>query len=119
MSLQRDDNQQITFRSQRTHRGEPRADLDVSYRAVGETFEAERGTLEHWLTARYCLYSANRQGALFRGEIDHPPWELSNAEWTEQHNSMCQPLGIELTSSPHLLFAQPIRVHAWMAARCN
>ena len=119
MSLARDDSATITYRSNRTHRGEPPAKLDARYRGTGETFHAQPGTLEYWLTARYCLYSANRQNRVFRGEIDHPQWTLSNAEWTVSQNTMGKPFGFDLTSEPHLLFAKPITVRAWAATRCE
>lgn len=119
MSLVKDKSARIVYLSERTHRGEPKAFLDASYEASGNTFEAPKGTLEHWLTARYCFYSVNRQGRLYRGEIDHVPWRLSQARWEVNLNTMCDPLGLELTGEPHLLFAQPISVRAWMAARCD
>jgi uncharacterized protein len=118
MSLTEDEST-ITYRSERTHRGEPPAQFDATYRASGDTYHAQAGTLEHWLTARYCLYSANRHGQLFRGEIDHPPWSLSSASWTPRRNTMGQALGFDLTGHPHLLVAQPVTVNAWMAKRCN
>ncbi len=109
----------IDYRSERTHRGELPAKFEANYRAVGESFRAGPGTLEHWLTARYCLYSADRKGRLYRGEIDHEPWKLSMATWTVSKNTMCDPLSVELAGDPHLLFAQPIDVRAWMATRCE
>ena len=118
MALAQGDSASIAFRSERIHRGEPPANFDASYQAVGNTFQARPGTLEHWLTARYCLYSANRQNRLLRGEIDHPPWTLSKATWTARQNSMGRPWGFDLTSEPDLLFAQPVTVRAWMATRC-
>jgi uncharacterized protein YqjF (DUF2071 family) len=119
MSLNKSDSDLITYQSERTHRGQSPATFDASYRAIGETFHALYGTLEHWLTARYCLYSADRQGRLYRGQIDHAPWSLSLASCEERQNTMCAPLGIDLIGRPHLLFAQPIDVHAWMAVRCD
>lgn len=118
MSLEQDESGGIGYRSERTHRGEPAADYDVTYRRVGATFHAEPGSLEHWLTARYCLYSANRRGRLFRGEIDHPPWTLSAAQYDERINTMGTPLGFDFAGPPHLLFAQPVDVKAWMVHRC-
>lgn len=119
MSLKKDDSEAIDYRSERTHRGEPPAMFDASYRAIGGTFHAQLGTLEHWLTARYCLYSADRKGRLYRGEIDHDPWTLAPASWTKRQNTMCDPWGIEVIDLPHLLFAQPVEVRAWMAIRCD
>lgn len=119
MSLNKSDSDLITYQSERTHRGQSPATFDASYRSIGETFHALCGTLEHWLTARYCLYSADRQGRLYRGQIDHAPWSLSLASCEERQNTMCAPLGIDLIGRPHLLFAQPIDVQAWMAVRCD
>ncbi|MFN7773339.1 MAG: YqjF family protein [Planctomycetota bacterium] len=118
MAMTKRDAATITYQSNRTHRGEALAALDVCYESCGTPFQAIPGTLEHWLTARYCLYSANRKGRLFRGEIDHPPWTLTNANWKVKKNSMCSGLGVDLIGQPHLLYAQPITVRAWPATRC-
>jgi uncharacterized protein YqjF (DUF2071 family) len=119
MSLARRDSGCIEYQSRRTHRGEPLAEYHASYGADGNYSEAEAGSLEHWLTARYCLYSANRKGCLFRGEIDHPPWQLAPATYTERSNTMGKPLGFAWEGKPHLLCAKPIDVRAWMVARCS
>lgn len=118
MSLRQDELGVIAYRSTRTHRGEPVAEFDASYGPIGDTFRAEPGSLEHWLTARYCLYSADRQGRLYRGEIDHVPWDLSRATWTINKNTMGSPWHFDFVGEPHLLFARSIGVRAWMATRC-
>jgi len=118
MSLTKDDLSLIDYQSERIHRNEPSAKFAATYQPTAEPFQAQPGSLEHWLTARYCLYSANRQGNLFRGEIDHEPWMLSPASWTPRQNTMCDPLGVELAGQPHLLFAESIKVRAWLARRC-
>jgi uncharacterized protein len=45
MSLNKDGSELITYRSERTHRGEPPAKFDVSYRAIGEAFHANLARL--------------------------------------------------------------------------
>jgi uncharacterized protein len=119
MALERGDSGTITYRSQRTHRDEPPVRFDATYRAEGAGFCAQAGTLEHWLTARYCLYSADRKGRLFRGEIAHPPWTLAPATYEERINTMGEPFGFRFSTPPHLLFAQPIDVRAWTVRRCE
>ncbi len=121
MSLRQDEGGAVHYQSQRTHRGEPAANYDASYSAVGEFFAAEPGSLEHWLTARYCLYSANRRGRIFRGEIDHPPWSLATAQYTERTNTMGNGFDIDFRfeGEPHLLSAKPVDVRAWVVSRCN
>ena len=114
MAMCQDEHGTIEYRSKRTHRGEPSADFDASYTVAGEFFEAQPGSLEYWLTARYCLYSANRSGRILRGEIDHPPWSLAPAAYTERTNTMGKQIGVEFTVEPHVVFAKPVNVRAWM-----
>jgi len=118
MSIGRDEGGVIDYQSQRTHRGEPPANYHASYSAKGEFLAAEPGSLEHWLTARYCLYSANRRGRIYRGEIDHPPWMLAPAAYTERTNTMGEPFGFAFRGEPHLLFAKPVNVRAWLVSQC-
>src|SRR5215211_9285994 len=47
----------VRYRSVRTHGGAPPARYAASYRPLGETFDSRPGTLESFLTERYCLYS--------------------------------------------------------------
>lgn len=118
MSLERDGTHDVRYQSERTHRGEPSALFDATYAADGPPFYAKPGTLEHWLTARYCLYSADRRGNVYRGEIDHPPWRLQQAACNIRRNAMGEPLGVDFVDPPHLLYAAPIHVRAWWATRC-
>ncbi len=100
MSLHKDETGRIDYRSRRTHRGQPPCEFDASYSPVGDSFYAQPGSLEHWLTARYCLYSADRNGRVYRGEIDHDPWELSQANWSVSKNSMGSPWQFKLRRPP-------------------
>ncbi|HZC19788.1 MAG TPA: DUF2071 domain-containing protein [Rubrobacteraceae bacterium] len=50
---------QIHYRSVRTHIGAPPARFVASYRPVGGPFDSHPGSLESFLTERYCLYSAD------------------------------------------------------------
>jgi len=67
------------------------------------------------LTDRYCLYSADHAGNTFRGEIDHPPWLLQNAEATIHVNTLGDAFGIEMRQQPATLhFVKSLNVKAWM-----
>lgn len=105
------------YESRRTHRGAPGAFLEAKYRAVGERFEATRGSLEHFLTERYCLYSA-ASGRIYRGEIHHPPWPLQAAEARLTRNSMAEAAGLALPLGPPLLhFSSRQDMVAWAPYR--
>lgn len=102
------------YQSKRTHRGAPPANFRASYRPTGPVYRAAPGSLEHWLTERYCLYAANRHGRLWRGEVHHRPWPLQPAEVELAHNSMGEQLGLMLPATPTLLhFARRLDVASW------
>ena len=105
------------YDSCRTHRNEPNAQFHGRYRPTGDTFFAQPGTLEYWLTARYCLYTMDKQKNILRGEIDHPPWPLQPAELEIADNSMLASVGLASDDRPHLLFSKEIAVRAWLNSR--
>ena len=61
----------VHYRSERTHRGAPAAALVARYAPRAAVELARPGSLEHFLTARYCLFAATLRGALLRGDIHH------------------------------------------------
>lgn len=104
----------IRYASHRTHRPAPAAMFDAQYTPTGPVFAARPGTLEHWLTERYCLYTHNRRGRLLRGEIHHLPWPLQPADVTIVENQMAEAAGIEIPDTPPLThFAASIDVAVW------
>jgi uncharacterized protein len=105
--------QSVAYQARRTHRGQPHLRFRADYRPTGESFVSQTGTLEHWLTERYYLYSANAKGELFSGRIQHQPWPLFAAEATIYENELAQPLGIDLSGPPEsLLYAPSLSVKA-------
>jgi uncharacterized protein YqjF (DUF2071 family) len=89
-------------------------ELVCRYAPVGAPFEARPGTLEHWLTERYCLYSAAPDGRLLRGEIHHRPWPLQPAEADFERNDLAAASGLALPDErPQLLFARRLEVVAF------
>jgi uncharacterized protein YqjF (DUF2071 family) len=72
---------------------EPGRAFSARYRPVGEVFNPAPGSLEHFLTERYCLYTVGRDGRLARAEIHHAPWELHRAE-TEIDLNTIAPLSL-------------------------
>lgn len=107
----------IHYRSHRTHSGAPPADLRGRYRPVGPVYSSQAGSLEHWLSERYCLYASNGlapDARLWRGEIQHEPWPLQRAEAEFELNTMTLPLGVTLQGEPLLHFARRIDVVVWL-----
>jgi uncharacterized protein YqjF (DUF2071 family) len=111
---------EVDYRSVRTHRGAPRAEFAARYRPVGDPFESGRGTIENFLTERYCLYSADRKGNVRRGEVHHQLWPLQAAEAEVHTLAMTQQIGVKLPdTSPLLHFARRLDVLAWLPRRIS
>lgn len=108
----------VRYDSARTHRGAPAALFRGRYRPSGPAYRASPGTLDHWMTERYCLYSANRRGQAFRGDIRHQPWPLQPAIAEIEVNTMTDQIGLALPDTPPLLhFARRLDVAAWLIGR--
>ncbi|MDZ7638559.1 MAG: DUF2071 domain-containing protein [Bryobacterales bacterium] len=104
----------VDYDSLRTHRGALAGEFRARYRPTAGPQSGCPGTIEHWLTERYCLYSAHR-GKLFRGEIHHEPWPLQSAEVEIQTNSVGEIAGCPLIGSPALAhYAKRLFVQAWL-----
>jgi uncharacterized protein YqjF (DUF2071 family) len=102
-----------------------RADVDVTPGAVavardglgfraryttrGEAFTPAAGTLDHFLTERYALYTADG-GRLYRAELNHRPWSVQAAGVTVEAATIAPLL---LDGAPHALYAASQDVLAW------
>lgn len=109
----------IHFSSRRTSRDGPPAGLTALYQPTGPVRFAAPGTLEHFLTERYCLYTLDQHQHIHRAEIHHPPWPLQPATAKLEHNTMGAPYGIQPTASPLLHFARRQDVIFWMLRRLD
>jgi uncharacterized protein YqjF (DUF2071 family) len=117
-SIQQRDGAAVEYTSRRTHRGAPPGEFAGWYRPTGPVFQTRRGTLEDWLTARYCLYSLGAGGRLFRGEIHHAPWPLQIAEAEITRNTLASGQGITLPdTAPLLHYAHQLEVLCWPIGR--
>jgi len=94
------------------------AEFSATYAPTSEPYNAESGSLEHWLTERYCLYAAAPDGAIWRNEVHHHQWPLQTAKAAFRHNSIFEFHGLDIREPPALLhFSRKIDVVVWNAER--
>lgn len=104
----------IQYKSKRTHRNAPKAELCCQYHPIGSPYFATQGTLEHFLTERYSLYAVDQRGRTIRGDIHHVPWPLQSAEAEFSSNTMAEAVGFSLPAQrPLLHFAMRQDVVVW------
>jgi uncharacterized protein YqjF (DUF2071 family) len=96
----------------------PAAEFRGCYQALGTPRPPQPGTLEHFLTERYCLYAVDHQMRAYRLDIHHPMWPLQTAEAAITVNTMADAAGIRLPSmAPLLHFAKRQDMVCWAPER--
>jgi uncharacterized protein YqjF (DUF2071 family) len=100
------------LRARRTDRTAPDAALAIGYRPDGPAAAPAPGSLEHWLTERYCLYTAH-DGRTRRAQIHHRPWPLQRAVVELEENTFPDAHGVRPGSEPIAHFAARQDVVFW------
>ena len=115
MSIQHRDAREFHYSSERLFTRKP-ARLRATYRGLGRmnTLDQSRpGTIEHFLTERYCLFTP-QAGRVLVGNIHHLPWPLEPAEAEITLNELPAAHGITLPDRPPILhFARELHVYIW------
>lgn len=93
--------------------------FSVRYRGLGPTrrlAEMRPGTLEYFLTERYCLFTRNHNGQPIRANIHHVPSPLEDAEAEFERNDLPAAIGMDLPDSPPVLhYSRRLAVYIWPA----
>jgi uncharacterized protein YqjF (DUF2071 family) len=85
--------------------------FEAHYRGTGTPAPSEPGTLEHFLTERYCLYAGEGE---MRAEIHHAPWPLQPVEAEVEQRGIAP---VALESEPVFHHARRQDVVLWSLER--
>lgn len=80
---------------------------------AGAAGVAAAGSLEQFLTERYCLYGAHRALGLYRLDIHHRPWVLQAACGAFEVNTLLDRLPVAVGHAPVLHLAGDQHVLTW------
>ncbi len=106
----------VSYRSERWPVGKPAA-FHAMYQPIGTPYHSLPGTIDHFLTERYCMYSASGK-RIWRGDIHHPRWNLQPAAAQITLNSMIAAAGIgHVGHEPLLQFSEFMDVRFWWPVR--
>lgn len=107
----------LRYQSARNAKRAAPAEFSASYRPIAPAYHAAPGTLDHWLTERYCLYAAGKRDRIFYSDIHHGAWPLQPVEVELRVNTMTRQIGINLAGiKPVSRFARYQGVVAWPLA---
>ena len=107
------------LRYESARRTPPSAQFKATYEPIGDPFVPTAGSLEYFLTERYCLYHHHRRGHPYRLDIHHRPWALQLASATITMNTMAAASHLTLKGTPLLHFARRQDALAWPPARLS
>jgi uncharacterized protein YqjF (DUF2071 family) len=110
------DGDAIRYDSQRKDRRAVAGAFRGVYRPVSPVYRSEAGSLDAWLTERYCLYAAKGH-RLWRADIHHAPWPLQHAEAEIEVNTVADLTGLRFEGAPLLHYAERLDVLAWGPTR--
>ena len=117
MSVRAASDGSLEYRSRRVDKGAG-ADFVARYSPDGPVSRSEPGSLDHWLTERYCLYAIDSAQRVYRAEIHHRLWPLQPAKCAIEQNTVASAAGIELPSiPPRLSFSHRLDVVVWLPER--
>ena len=106
----------IRYSSLRRDRRGPSAELQATW-TIGERtagkMPALPGSLEFFLTERYCLHSESK-GQLYTSRIHHQTWPLQTAKLASLNSTMIESHGLPTPEGDPLLhYAEEISVDIW------
>ncbi|HWK22969.1 MAG TPA: DUF2071 domain-containing protein [Ureibacillus sp.] len=91
--------------------------LLCNYKSLSAAQPTEKGSMEEWLVERYCLYTVNKKGVIYRADILHEPWNLEKAEADFYENTLLSSLNIiSETEKPILHYAKKRVIQFWPIA---
>lgn len=90
----------------RENRNDPLS-FHCKYASVSDVYAPKEGTLDHWLTERYCFYSSNNGVSIYCGEIHHQPWPLQKAKIELVNHTLFTPFHFDLPEEKPVIHFSP------------
>lgn len=92
---------------------DPPAEFNASWTIGGSPHYAHPGSLEFFLTERYCLYSED-DDEIYRARIYHQPWPLQKASLISLDSTMIESHDLPTPAGDPLLhYAEELSVEIW------
>jgi uncharacterized protein YqjF (DUF2071 family) len=90
----------VSWTNNREAQSVPPEQFHCRYWPKPDRFQPKPGTLDYWLTERYCLFTTEVNGTIRIGEIDHRPWLLQPVDIDISASTIMSDHGISLAGMP-------------------
>jgi uncharacterized protein YqjF (DUF2071 family) len=109
----------VDYRTERFGAPRGRAFFRGSYGGGRELPRSSPGSLEYFLTERYCLYAASPRGTIYRASVHHAPWQLREGRVFDYESDLVEVAGLPApTGLPLLHYSEFISVWSGIPTRC-
>jgi uncharacterized protein YqjF (DUF2071 family) len=109
----------IAYSSQRFSSSTGRAFFRGTYGWGDALPRSTPGSLVHFLTERYCLYSRSRTGAVHRARVWHDPWSLHTGRVFDFESDLLEVAGVPMPKGEPLLhYADYLATWSGLPQRC-
>ncbi|MCM3708658.1 MULTISPECIES: YqjF family protein [Cytobacillus] len=103
----------INYESRRKNDNKELGQFKAQYKPESRPLNSEKGSLDEWLTERYCLW-VTKGDHVFRGDIHHTKWQLHNVSCSIYENTMAAFLpGEHLMEEPILHYSPQKHAYFW------
>jgi uncharacterized protein YqjF (DUF2071 family) len=112
-SISLDQEGETIIYTSRREGGETSAEFSATWKIGADLPKSKPGSLEFFLTERYCLYTSNEE-RLYRCRIFHQPWPLQEAGLSAYESDMVEADDIPTPEGEPLLHCGgPVSVEVW------
>jgi len=109
----------VEYRSDRILAQQSPAQFDMTYTPRGLRPQAVAGSLDYFLVERYAVFSGDHH-RLWRIDIDHPSWQLYDADAVIRRKTVLTAAGLHGLSGEPLLHFAPVKdVDFWRPRRVH
>jgi uncharacterized protein len=107
--------EEVSFRSSRP--GDAAA-LELRYRPDGDETTPREGSFEDFILERYSMACLGHDDTLYRGDIQHDPWQVRQVKWTADRMDLVGILGFGVEDrEPVALYSAFTDVALWAPVR--
>ncbi len=107
----------VHYRARRTDTRGPAAVWEGRYAPEGEPFFAPTGSLERWLSERYCLFTVDARDEVWLTDVHHMPWPLRQVQVDVDTNTMAAAHGLAAVGPMHTMYSPGVDVLVWTPRR--
>jgi uncharacterized protein YqjF (DUF2071 family) len=110
----------VIYNSQRRDWRSKSVGFDATYHPIGPVQYSAKGSIEEFLTERYCFFTSDRGGRIMSCDVHHLRWPLQPVAAQIRLNTMLELLSLDLLKSePLLYYSDRLETIEWLLESCD